>query len=657
MKKEDITPTLIESLIQAAKNDHERRLKPMIEKARRYKKGQQWTPGSGEDDAEYNGHEIVANMALPTTVSIMAAIYSNRPLWFADGDGPGMAMWEQIAGAYLNWATQDKGYGLGRKCGLVIQDGIESGAGYLEIGNKVVGRKKVTLADGSTKTVAKLDIFVERRSALDVLVDPNANEDLESASYLAVRDRMPAYQVRADERYDKEVREHIKGGVVSERASRTTGDKEVPEEFRETITYDVQIKADDGKNVGWLTTYTEEDTNGLLRKPVKNPFPCEGFTIVAFVDYVNLDEWHPQGDIEPIIDLQNGVNNVISKQNTHLDRAASKIGLDEAALTDETIEALESNDIFKGVKFNLNGGKKLNDVITAIDFSNISPDHYNFKTELMDFINLISGISNMQLGAQMDTRRTATEINAVSRGSDLRSKQKQDSLYLFFSRVGQRSLDFLRATFDDEQVIEITGEIKELKATMRQVEGQDVWVGDDYKPPLEGEEDTYSGPRLIQDGKKHWLSFIPAQIPNGITITIDPTSTQPKNKEVDRALFVSFVQTLMQIQQMLIELAKAGVPMFIKWPEIVDEIFEQFDKKDPDKYFDRAALEEMFAQFQQQIEAAQAVPAAANAAQNPENPQQTTEPTPEELAAAGYSEIPLNNPQEQVPEGYAEIPL
>ena len=108
---------------------------------------------------------------------------------------------------------------------------------------------------------------------------------------------------------------------------------------------------------------------------------------------------------------------------------------------------------------------------------------------------------------------------------------------------------------------------------------------------------------------------------------------------------------------MLIELAKAGVPMFIKWPEIIDEIFAQFDKKDPDKYFDRAALEEMFAQFQQQIEAAQAVPAAANAAQDPENPQQTTEPTPEELAAAGYSEIPLNNPQEQVPEGYTEIPL
>ncbi len=602
------TPDEVQALINAAEKHFNKELKGAIEQARKYKKGDQWTPGNDTDADEYRSHQMVANMALPNTIAILSAIYSNRPIFFATANGPGMGHWERIAESINNFAVTSERYKLGSKCGMVIQDGIEAGIGWLEIGRKVVGRREIEV-DGETKQIPKLDLFCDQVSSLFVFVDPDAGHDIDKATYIVKKYTMPLYQLKADKRFKKGLVDKIVGGEISKTTAAVSGNREVPDIFRRVSLYDVQIMDEQNVNVEWLITYCEESSNDYLRE-VRWPFPTEGFTLIPFINYINLDEFRPMGDIESVHDLQNAMNNVISKQSTHIDRAVTKVAVDKRYIDDEAEEALESSDMFRMIKLKNLKDKKLGEVLKEIDFSNISADHYNFKQELLDLMQIVTGINTMAMGAKEDTKRTATEIAEVSRGKDLRTKQKQDSLYNFFRRVGQVWLDFARDTYDDDQVIEIDGEVKELIDSMHQLQDTaGTWVTPEYNELEVG--DTYEGPVLRQDGKKYWLTFKGVDIPEGLTIAIDPVSTQPKNREADRALFMAFMDRAQALESWLMNIANTGSMPLFKWAEIVEAMLEQFDMKDPDQYFDRSALEELLTRIKatQQAQAqAQMIP-------------------------------------------------
>lgn len=643
MKRDEIDFNLIQVLVKAAEDHFTANRKEKIETNRKYKKGREtWTPKVA--NSKYKGHDIRVNLVRSTVETAKSAAYSNSPSWIAKPGGPGQSCDCRVVEEWLDWACLPEGYDVVNKSSFVIDDGFESGAGYLEVGTKIVGHKQVEYededADGNivvkTKKVPDVDIFVERRSAMNVYVDPDAAEDMDSATFIIVKDSMPVYQLTEDERFDKAAREAIKGMHVS--TAFKSHNRDVPDKFLRADLYDIQIMDAAGKRVEWLVTYCEE-VNDLLRLEGPYPFPCKGFTLAPFVDYNNLDEFDPQGEIEDIIPLQKVINNIVSKQSTHVDRAAPKIGVDEKTAKNQNFKnALASDEVFGALPIDLTGGKKITDYLQLFSAPNMTADYYNLKNEATEFIERLSGISGMRLGVQLDTKRTATEVSKIETGADLRSKPKREAISKYFSRAGELLIAFMREVYTDERVIEAKSNLRELKGSMvalAQEEGTspDKWVGPDYE---EGQED-YKGPRLIKDGREHWLSFIGSNTPEGITVTIDPLSTAPKSKEADRMLFIALMDRCIQLQGFLVQLAQAGVPFFFNWAEFIKDMFAQFDIKDPDKYFDEDQLEQYVQAMQQQIAAQQQV------AQAPESQGQGEAGADE--GSEEYMEVPIEGMQ------------
>lgn len=654
MKREEIDFNLIQTLVKAAEDHHKAKRKDKIETNRKYKKGREtWTPKQA--NSRYKGHDIRVNLVRSTVETAKSAAYSNSPSWIAKPGAPGQACDCRIVEEWLDWACLPEGYDVVNLSSFVIDDGFESGVGYLEVGTKIIGHKEVEYEDEDkegnivvkTKKVPDVDIFVARRSSMDVFVDPDAGEDLASASFIVVKNgNMPVYQLVEDERFDIKVREQIKGMNVS--TAFKDHNRDVPDKFYRADLYDVQIMDAKQEYVEFLVTYSEE-VNELLRV-IEYPFPCKGFNLAPFVDYSNLDEFDPQGEIEDIIPLQKVINNIVSKQSTHVDRAAPKIGVDQKTAKDANFKnALASDEVYGVLPVDLTGGKKITDYLQLFSPANMTADYYNLKNEATEFIERLSGISGMRLGVQLDTKRTATEVSKIETGADLRSKPKREAISKYFSRAGELLIAFMREVYTDERVIEAKSNLRELKSAMvelteSQEDGGQARAGKWVGPDFDASQEDYKGPRLIREGKEHWLAFVGSNIPEGITVTIDPLSTAPKSKEADRMLFIALMDRCIQLQGFLVQLAQSGVPFFFNWTEFIKDMFAQFDIKDPDKYFDEGQLEQYVQAMQQQIAAQQ------QAAQGQEG-------APAGEGEEEYMEVPIEGMQGEEEEEYAEVEL
>lgn len=354
------------------------------------------------------------------------------------------------------------------------------------------------------------DPFVERVSPFDVVVDPDACS-VRELRWIAQRTIRDLDEVRDDPAYVATARHKVQADMSSGNPDDRYRDyswQSAPQaaEDDERVTvwefYDLQEKE-------WAVF--AENGEGFLIKPAPIPHPYPN-CFVMFRDYDVPDTFYPMGEIEAIESLQEELNKTRTQQVNARKQFIRKFIGREAALGDRAREALAS-EVDGDVAFITDDDRPLNDIIVQAPSLTFDPNLFNAHSgQIVQDVQMVTGLSDYQFGQMPDTRRLATEAMAVEGATNARSSFKLSKIERTLARVGRCLLAVMQEFMDTERVARVTGPGGEMLFQ---------YTADD----IEGEFD----------------------------FSVEAGSTQPKNDMIRRQEAVTLFNTLAPYMGMLID--------------------------------------------------------------------------------------------------------
>ena len=305
--------------------------------------------------------------------------------------------------------------------------------------------------------VVEDDPFCERISPFDMVIDPEACSPRE-LRWIAQRSIRDIKEIHEDPAYDARNRRKVE-------ADMTTGtgpdddyrDREGDpgyvdgnDEDRATIWefYDLQENE-------WCVF--AESGDGFLVKPDKilseafpNPF-------VMFRDYDVPDCFYPIGEIESMEELQEEINKTRTQQINARKQYVRKFIGREAALNPKAKEALMS-EIDGDVAFVTDDDRPLNDLIIPAPSLSFYPQLFIAHSgQIVQDMQMVTGLSDYQFGQMPDTRRLATEAMAVEGATNARSSYKLTRIERTLALVGRHLLSVMQQFMDGQRVARVAG--------------------------------------------------------------------------------------------------------------------------------------------------------------------------------------------------------
>lgn len=303
------------------------------------------------------------------------------------------------------------------------------------------------------EVVDKDDPFVERVSPFDMVVDPEATceRDLRWIAQRVIRDLQ---EVKDDETYDARARHKVQAdmSIASDDVyNQDRSDRALDDDEHDRVTiwefYDLLL--------GEWAVFAESG-DGFLVKPGKIPYDFDN-CYIQFRDYDVPDVFYPMGEIEAVETLQEELNKTRTQQVNARKQYVRKFIGREAALSERARTALTS-EIDGDVALVEEDDRPLTDIIIPAPSLTFDPQIFiAHSTQIVNDVQMVTGLSDYQFGQMPDTRRLATEAMAVEGSTNARSSYKLTKVEHTLAIVGRRLLQVMQQYMDTERVARISG--------------------------------------------------------------------------------------------------------------------------------------------------------------------------------------------------------
>lgn len=315
-------------------------------------------------------------------------------------------------------------------------------------------------------TDTKVDApFVERVSPFDVLVDPEATSELD-LKWIAQRIVVPLETAKANEGYDSAARKSLEPNARVAGArwrDRDDGTKVYDDDVQRVELweyYDIEA--------GKFCVFASDQETKFLVKPTEMPYTY-GHPFVFLPNYDVPEYFYPLGDLEAMEPLQDELNETRTAMMNDRKRYKRRYLARRGELDEDAVEVLETDK--DGAVLQIDGDRPFSEVIIPMPAGDIRPEMYDYTQQVLQDIELVTGVSEYQRGGLPETARTATEASIVSEASNARAADKLAKVEKFSAEIAERLIQLAQKFMDQAEVVRVVGRM-----------GEQIWV------PIEPDE-------------------------------------------------------------------------------------------------------------------------------------------------------------------------
>lgn len=418
--------------------------------------------------------------------------------------------------------------------------GLGSGPGSEPLDPSMLPTEEEMQAAIPTHTVEPTvdDIFIERVSPFDVVVDPEARS-LRDARWVARRHWESLDEVKANQLYSNT--SDLNGTVRTSQDVSYDTEPRVPTpgypDEGGSPDYAQRVELWDYYNLREMTmcVLALDHHKFLLETDWSMPF--EGGPLVLMRDYVVPDKLWGYGEARLILSLQIELNRTRTQIINHNRRFNRKVLYNERALGPDGIQALESRK--DGALVRVINDVDLNKAALPLPDSQLPTDRYQLNNIIEADITQVTGISDYERGAYTNLRRTATEASIIQDSSSLRQQDKLRRVEDAATEIAKRMKALAQAFYDHQRWILVTGQGWELP-----------------------------------------ISFNKTDILGDFDVSVDAGSTQPISQQ-------QRMQDTERLYQLLISNPVANLP------EVTRELLRAHGMSNPDRFINQMAVAQM----------------------------------------------------------------
>jgi hypothetical protein len=286
--------------------------------------------------------------------------------------------------------------------------------------------------------------------------------------------------------------------------------------------------------------------DGLNGQYLEDPRPwpeyMEEFPFLMYWDYYAPGKQRPLSAIAPWEPQILEFMVLLAAAINHHKRWSRQLLIKKGAISDGDLDKIErGND---GAIVDYTGTGDLNQNIFKLDWGTMPTDYYMLMDRLSDIMRQINGQPEFERGGITRTQsRTEGELQLIANGAKGRNDRRVDRFETHLENIARHMLMHLKANFDFEETIKITGDTPE-----EVIEA----LGESFDPITKT------------------IKFSNEDIEGEYDVEIKAGSTLPLNRETKVSILRSVLQTLGNV-------GEAGVSPMLR--TIVEEILSEYDMK------------------------------------------------------------------------------
>jgi hypothetical protein len=400
-------------------------------------------------------------------------------------------------------------------------------AGELPTNDEIVDSIMQTVDTTPNYEVLEDHPVVVRVSPFDMFIDPEATS-LRDATWICQRLVRPLEEVRKDKRYKQSVRRNL-----SATAATTAGLEH--DQFGTK-----RPKNDDVKRVVLYEFYNLEantfcvfadGSHDYLLEPTAIPFTF-GHPFVQLRNYDVPGDFYPLGEIEPICNLQEELNETRTQLLNHRKKYARKFLAYRNSLGPEAQAALRSTKDGEVILLDDNN-VPLNNAIVPLQQISLQGELYNMTSAIHQDIERVSGVNEYMRGNAPQIRRTATEAAILQDAAAARAADKLEIVETAAARVGMRMVQLAQEFLTTEQAARIVN----------------------------------------PNGQISWVQFDRDSIQGEYDFEVEAGSTMPRSDSIQRQDAINLLQMMSPF-----------IGQLVDGQELIKMVLLKFGEKEPEKY-------------------------------------------------------------------------
>jgi len=389
--------------------------------------------------------------------------------------------------------------------GLPLQDGLPdmgTGPGSQPIDPRLLPTEEEMQAAIPTETTQAIvdDLFVERVSPFDVVVDPEARS-LKEARWVAVRRWETLEEVKANPNYSNT--KDLNGTTMTAQdVSWDMEDRTPPPGYPDMggqPDYAMRVELWKYYNLHEGTVCTLVLDHDKFLEETSWSMPFDGGPLVQMRDYVVPDKLWGYGEARLMMALQIELNRTRTQIINHNRRFNRKLLYNERAIGADGKQALESR--IDGALIRVINDVDLSKAVLPLPDSPLPVDRYQLNNIIESDLTQVTGISDYERGAFQNLRRTATEASIIQDSSSLRQQDKLRRVEDAATEVAKRMKSLAQMFYDHQRWILVTGQGWELPISFNKTDilgDFDISVDAGSTQPISQQQQQQSAERLYQ---------------------------------------------------------------------------------------------------------------------------------------------------------------
>lgn len=446
--------------------------------------------------------KVVVNRIFSYIKSMIPKVYFRSPAVCIAPRRPELAAHARVIESIDNWLIQETNlkYVIKRAildaglCGIgPIKLGYDSEYGYFpELGIDQDGASvtQVGVKDGERieyNSAIAAGMPWAARVRPDEIVTPWGYSDPKDLPWIAHMIIRPVEDIKADQKYDKKLRNQIKGGYhCSNLQGQTTsmsimgqGDKE---------NYALMYEIRDFKRRKFIVMCEDK-----ILVDTEDSMQIDGLPFEFIVFNEDPEHFWPISDVKMLMPQQNELNEIRQYASKQRKLNIVKFLYSKGSMTKENLDLLLADDIDSigcGIEVVADA---IQNVVFPLHPTNLTSDLIREQQQTEQDMRDTMGYSANQAGNYVDkTNSTATEANIVQEASNIRSDERRDLVADVLSNILRKFNQMIFTYWTTPRVVEITG----------------------------------------NDGMQYWIEYTGAQLKGEYNMVISPENGQP----VSRAL-------------------------------------------------------------------------------------------------------------------------
>lgn len=323
---------------------------------------------------------------------------------------------------------------------LIAEKISESGEDGLGAGEEVL--------EPYTREIPESEIIyngpkVRRIRPENVFFDPDSNWDVEDSRFIAFREFIPLDELKTYYgQYDQSVVKSIKGKPMARKSGSLGDEPDYASSYSDSMLYAEIYHFYDKRRRRYVVTCL--DGSEFIESPLyvgSWPWKWSGYPLVVIVDHPipDLDPSKCQSDLELAQVPQDALNDVRSKQLSHIAQFNIKYFFQSGGLDDAGRRALRSTVPGEGVEFL---GERPPEVAQP---PSIPADVYRVAQEMSEDMDYLLGVSDYNRANIPGGRRTATEVAAIQSSGSGRVDSSVAEFARMVKEVARRIMVMLQA--------------------------------------------------------------------------------------------------------------------------------------------------------------------------------------------------------------------